>query len=104
MYRKKKKAQRNKLKINYNFKCDSKTFDGIQIIGNTDNPCRTTKSIWVLYKDYSNKYLSFNINQTKTKFSFDYGLQICEKNQENFYKYKNKIINRQEFIVLLKCE
>ena len=104
MYRKKKKAQKNKLKIDYSFKCDSKTFNGIQILGNTDNPCRTTKSIWVLYKDYTNKNLSFNINQTKTKFSFDYELQIFEQNLNNFYKYKSKSINRQEFIVLLKCE
>jgi hypothetical protein len=104
MYRKKTKAQKNKLKIDYSFKCDSKTFNGIQILGNTDNPCRTTKSIWVLYKDYTNKNLSFNINQTKTKFSFDYELQIFEQNLNNFYKYKSKSINRQEFIVLLKCE
>ena len=104
MYRKKTKAQRNKLKIDYSFKCDSKTFNSIQILGNTDNPCRTTKSIWVLYKDYTNKNLSFNINQTKTKFSFDYELQIFEQNLNNFYKYKSKSINRQEFIVLLKCE
>ncbi len=104
MYRKKTKAQRNKLKIDYSFKCDSKTFNGIQILGNTDNPCRTTKSIWVLYKDYTNKNLSFNINQSKTKFSFDYELQIFEQNLNNFYKYKSKSINRQEFIVLLKCE
>ena len=104
MYRKKKKTQRNRLKIDYNFKCDSNTFKEIQLLGNTDNPCRTTKSIWVVYKDYSNKYLSFNINQTKTKFSFDYELQIFEQNQKNVYKYKKKSINRQEFIVLLKCE
>ena len=104
MYRKKTKAQRNKLKIDYSFKCDSKTFNGIQILGNTDNPCRTTKRIWVLYKDYTNKNLSFNINQSKTKFSFDYELQIFEQNLNNFYKYKSKSINRQEFIVLLKCE
>ena len=104
MYRKKTKAQRNKLKIDYSFKCDSKTFNGIQILGNTDNPCRTTKSIWVLYKDYTNKNLSFNINQSKTKFSFDYELLIFEQNLNNFYKYKSKSINRQEFIVLLKCE
>ena len=104
MYKRKTKAKKNKLKINYSFKCDSKTFNGIQILGNTDNPCRTTKSLWVLYKDYSNKNLSFNINQTKTKFSFDYELQIFERNQQNFYKYKNKSINKQEFIVFLKCE
>jgi hypothetical protein len=104
MYKRKTKTQKNKLKINYSFKCDSKIFNSIQILGNTDNPCRTTKSLWVLYKDYSNKNLSFNINQTKTKFSFDYELQIFERNQNNFYKYKNKSINRQEFIVFLKCE
>ena len=38
-----------------------------------------------LYKDYTNKNLSFNINQTKTKFSFDYELQIFEQNLKNFY-------------------
>ena len=70
----------------------------------TDNPCRTTLSHWVIFKDYSDKTISFDVNLSAKIYQFDYNLKLIEKNYNKTYKYNNETINRERFILLLGCE
>ena len=98
------RRQKTKNEIKYNFLCQSKIHKIIQHIGTTDNPCRTTKSHWTLFKKSLNKEISFSINQSSTFYEFDYDLKLIQKNGLNKYEYRKKIITRQHFVLLLGCD
>ena len=97
MIQKQRKNQKNKIKYNF-------ISDNIQNLGTTDNPCRTTLSHWLIYKNYPNKKISFDIDLTAKYYEFDYCLELDQKKKKKTYKYNGKIINREKFIILLGCE
>jgi len=98
------RKQKTKNKVPYNFICRCKTCKSIQHLGATDNPCRTTKSHWITFKNYPNKEIYFDINLSSKFYRFDYNLKLIEKNSHKTYKYNNETINRERFILLLGCE
>ena len=97
MIRRIKKNKKNKIKYNF-------ISENIQNIGSTDNPCRTTISHWIIYKNHPNKKISFDIDLSSKIYEFDYCLELNEKKQKKIYKYNGEIINRQKFLLLLGCE
>ena len=95
------KKKKEKGWIKYNFKC----FDfKLEHIGTTDDPCRTTKSHWIIFEKSLNKIISFSINQSTKFYEFDYDLKLIQKNGLNKYEYRKKIITRQHFVILLGCD
>ena len=98
------KRLRKRKKTKYKFVAYSKIHQNIEHLGDTDDPCRTTISHWDVFKDYSNKYISFDINMSAKKYVFEYSLEIIEENNEKIYRFCNKPIERKEFIILLGCE
>jgi hypothetical protein len=98
MYRRR-RTKRKKNKIKYNFISDT-----IQNLGTTEDPCRTTITHWLVYKEHQNKKISFDIDFSSKYHEFDFCLELNQKNKTKVYKYNGEIINRQKFILLLGCE
>lgn len=104
--------KKNKSKISYKFTCYNNiinfkknkiTFEDEVIQGTTDNPCRTSISLWSLYKLKKNKSIGFDLSNKKTIIP-NYCLFFSDIKEKKTYKYQNKIITRQEFVILLGCE
>lgn len=95
-----KKPNKKKLKSNYYY-LDNEN----EILGTTDNPCRTMISLFTVFRDNHNRKVFFDIdNPTKKIIIKENALQYSEINDEKIYKYKGNIITREDFILLLKCE
>lgn len=95
-----KKQKLKKLKSNYYYKDDYN-----EILGQTDNTCRTMISLFTVFRNNHNRKVFFDIkNKKKLIFDKDYSLQYLEDNKNKIYKYENKVIKRKEFILLLGCE
>lgn len=97
MYKRRKKQK--KLKIKYLFDCDSEV-----IFGYTDDPCRTVSSLWTVFDD-KNKKVFIDIDNTLKNYNIRRkSLQLLEINYIKTYKYLNKSIERNEFLLHLKCD
>ena len=66
------------------------------IVGTTDDPHRTLTSIWKVYRDCE-KRVCVNLGTARNIKE----LCIAEKGDEVEYKYRNKIITKQEFKELI---
>ena len=98
-----KQKQLRKKRVRYNFICD---VDGKteQNMGESSDPCQTTYNHWIIYNEYPNKSISFDIDHSSRQYNFYHNLELIEKNGVKTYKYNKEIINRERFILLLGCE
>jgi len=98
------RIKKTKNKVSYSFICQNNNHKIIEHLGKTDNPCRTTITHWITFKNYPNKHISFDVDMSSKFYQFDYNLKLIEKNYNKTYKYNNETINRERFILLLGCE
>lgn len=95
-----KKQKQKKLKNNYYYSDNEN-----EILGKTDNACRTMINLFTVFRNNHNRKVFFDINNTK-KLIIDKknSLQYYELHKEKVYKYQGNTINRKDFIILLGCE
>lgn len=93
------KRRQRKSKIKYNFVCEDE-----YIVGTTDDPCRTSISLWEVYHDQKSKKVSFDINNKSNVYSSEYELVFSDIDDVKLYKYQNKVVTRETFVLLLGCE
>ncbi len=76
-----------------------------EILGKTDNPCRTMINLFTVFRNNHNREVFFDIDNPK-KIIIDKknSLLYMEKNNKKVYKYKANAITRKHFIILLGCE
>ena len=97
MYKRRKKSK--KLKIKYLFCTEDHT-----IIGSTDDICRTVTSLWTVFKEKS-KEVYLDIDNKSNHYTIrKKTLQLLEKNSVKTYKYLNKSITRNDFLLHLNCD
>ena len=76
-----------------------------EILGKTDNPCRTMINLFNAFSDNRNRKVFFDIdNPKKTIINKEKSLQYQEVENAKVYKYQGKVVNREDFIILLGCE
>ena len=96
----KKKQKQKKLKSDYYFIDDNN-----EILGKTDNPCRTMINLFTVFENKGCRKVFFDIdNKRKKIMDRENCLQLLENKNKTIYKYQNKAITRKEFIILLGCE
>ena len=96
----KKKQKQKKLKSDYYFIDDNN-----EILGKTDNPCRTIINLFTVFQNKGCRKVFFDIdNKRKKIMDRENCLQLLENKKKTIYKYQNKAITRKEFIILLGCE
>ena len=96
----KKKQKQKKLKSDYYFIDDNN-----EILGKTDNPCRTIINLFTVFQNKGCRKVFFDIdNKRKKIMDRENCLQLLENKKNTIYKYQNKAITRKEFIILLGCE
>ncbi|QDP51181.1 MAG: hypothetical protein Tp172MES766071_24 [Prokaryotic dsDNA virus sp.] len=76
-----------------------------EILGKTDNPCRTMINLFTVFRNNHNREVFFDIDNPK-KIIIDKrnSLLYMEKDNKKVYKYKQNVITRNDFIILLGCE
>ncbi len=98
MWRKKYQKQK-KSKTKYLFICDE-----VEILGYSLNICDTVIKLWNYYRCKSQIiYIAIN-SKVKTYQIREKSISLCDTNNQKTYKYLNKIITRDEFILLLECD
>jgi hypothetical protein len=76
-----------------------------EILGTTDNPCRTMINLFTVFRNNHNRKVFFDIDNPTSKIIIkENSLQYSEINNDKIYKYQGKIITRKDFILHLKCE
>ena len=94
------KQKQKKLKSNYYYSDNEN-----EILGKTDNPCRTMINLFTVFRNNHNRKVFFDIdNPKKTIINKDKSLLYQEVNKQKVYKYQGNTINRKDFIILLGCE
>jgi len=79
--------------------------DENEILGETDDPCRTMINLFNAFSDNRNRKVFFDIdNPKKTIINKEKSLQYQEVENTKVYKYQGKVVNREDFIILLGCE
>ena len=94
----KKQPKLKRLKTRYKFQADKEI-----IIGSSDNLCRTAIALWKCYEHAKDKIISFDLDRNK-KINFNYSLKFSDIQNKKKYEYRNNIITRKEFIILLGCD
>ena len=94
----KKQPKLKRLKTRYKFQADNEI-----IIGSSDNLCRTAIAFWKSYEHAKDKIISFDLDNSK-KINFDFSLKFSDIQNKKKYEYRNNIITRKEFILLLGCD
>ena len=95
MKKHKKYQRQKKLKSNYYYS-DKEN----EILGKTDNPCRTMINLFTVFRNNHNKEVFFDIdNPKKIIINKENALSLMEKNNKKIYKYKGNIITRKDFII-----
>ena len=76
-----------------------------EIYGETNNCCRTMINLFTVFKKNHGRKVFFELN-IKRKIYFNKEMSLCllESNNKKKYKYQNKAIKREDFILLLGCE
>lgn len=94
------KQKQKKLKSNYYYSDNEN-----EILGKTDNPCRTMINLFTVFRNNHNRKVFFDIdNPRKPIIDKENSLQYLEIKKQKVYKYQRKYINREDFIILLRCE
>jgi len=98
MWRKKYQKQK-KSKTRYVFISDEVT-----ILGSSVDICNTVRKLWTYYNCKSQRiYIAIN-QDVKTHELREKCISLTDINNIKTYKYLNKIITRDEFILLLECD
>lgn len=96
---KNKKQKQKKLKTKYLFISDE-----INILGESQNICDTVRKLWTYYKcDLRCIYVAIS-NNVKTSQIRENCISIIDLKNVKTYKYLNKIITRDQFILHLECD
>jgi len=78
--------------------------DECDILGESQNICDTVRKLWTYYKCDSQSIFIALDNKTKTHQIREKSLSLSEINNKKTYKYLNKVITRDEFILHLECD
>ena len=98
MWRKKKQKQK-KLKTRYSFISDEVT-----ILGSSSDICETVRKLWTYYNCNSQRIYIAIDTSIKTHELREKSISLTDINNVKTYKYLNKVITRDEFILLLECD
>ena len=74
------------------------------ILGESFNICDTVRKLWTYYKCDSQSIFIALDNKTKTHQIREKSLSLTDINNKKTYKYLNKVITRDEFILHLECD
>ncbi len=97
---KKRHQKQKKLKTRYYY-VDNQN----EIYGTTDNCCRTMINLFTVFKKNYGRKVFFDIDRSKKiYFNKEMSLSLIESNNKKKYKYQNRTIKREYFILLLGCE
>ena len=100
MKKQKKYQRQKKLKSNYYYSDNEN-----EILGKTDNPCRTMINLFTVFRNNHNREVFFDIdNPKKIIIDKQKSLLYMEKDNSKLYKYQGNAITRKDFIILLGCE
>lgn len=95
-----KNQKQKKLKSNYYYKDNEN-----EILGTTENPCRTMINLFNAFRNNRNRKVFFDIdNPKKIVINKEKSLQYQETEKTKVYKYLGNTITRKDFIILLGCE
>lgn len=95
----KKSQKQKKLKSNYFF-----TSDECDILGESENICDTVRKLWTYYKCDSQSIFIAISPRIKTYQIREKSISLTDINNIKTYKYLNKVITRDEFILHLECD
>jgi len=95
----KKSQKQKKSKNKYLFVSDEET-----ILGESQNICNTIRNLWGYYKcDSRSVYINLD-PKVKTHKITEKCLSLEEHKGKQTYKYHNKVITSNEFVLLLECD
>ncbi len=95
----KKYQKQKKLKSKYLFISDEHN-----ILGESTNICETVRKLWTYYKcDSQSIFIAISPN-VKTYQIREKSISLTDINTIKTYKYLNKVITRDEFILHLECD
>ena len=78
--------------------------DEDNILGESLNICDTVRKLWTYYKCDSQSIFIALDHKTKTHQIREKSLSLTDINNKKTYKYLNKVITRDEFILHLECD
>ena len=96
---KKKSQKQKKSKSSYFF-----TSDECDILGESEKFCDTVRKLWTYYKCDSQSIFIAISPRIKTYQIREKSISLTDINNIKTYKYLNKVITRDEFILLLECD
>ena len=99
MRRFKKKQKQKKSKTRYVFISDEVT-----ILGASSDICETVRKLWTYYNCKSQRIYIAIDTSVKTHELREKSISLTDINNVKTYKYLNKVITRDEFILLLECD
>ena len=91
--------KQKKLKTKYLFISDEE-----YILGESINICDTVRRLWSYYKCDSQSIFIAITPRVKTHEVKEKSLSLTDINNIKTYKYLNKVITRDEFILHLECD
>jgi len=95
----KKSQKQKKSKSRYVF-----TSDECDILGESENICDTVRKLWTYYKCDSQSIFIAISPRIKTYQIREKSISLTDINNIKTYKYLNKVITRDEFILHLECD
>ena len=95
----KKSQKQKKSKTKYVFNSDECT-----ILGESENICDTVRKLWTYYKCDSQSIFIAISARIKTYQIREKSISLTDINNIKTYKYLNKVITRDEFILHLECD
>jgi len=78
--------------------------DECNILGESQNICDTVRKLWTYFKCDSQSIFIAISTRTKTHQIKERSLSLTDMNNKKTYKYLNKVITRDEFILHLECD
>ena len=95
----KKSQKQKKSKTRYVFISDQE-----DILGESLNICDTVRKLWTYYKCDSQSIFIATSPRIKTHQIREKCISLTDINNKKTYKYLNKVITRDEFILHLECD
>ena len=95
----KKYQKQKKSKTRYLFISDQEN-----ILGESQNICDTVRKLWTYYKCDSQSIFIATSLRIKTHQIREKSISLIDINNKKTYKYLNKVITRDEFILHLECD
>ena len=78
--------------------------DHDNILGESLNICDTVRKLWTYYKCDSQSIFIATSPRIKTHQIREKSISLTDINNKKTYKYLNKVITRDEFILHLECD